>query len=68
MIKQRIPINHTNTQKHISMKDIVDYEEFLYNIQTGKENELDIFYLFFGITRQIIWEISPFLKVYMIDE
>ena len=50
------------------MKDIVDYEEFLYNIQTGKEDELDIFYLFFGITRQIIWEISPFLKVYMIDE
>ena len=50
------------------MKDIRDYEEFLYNIQIGKENELDIFYLFFGIVRQIIWEISPFLKVYMIDE
>lgn len=50
------------------MKDIVDYEEFLYNIQIGKENELDIFYLFFGITRQILWKISPFLKVYMIDK
>ena len=50
------------------MKDIRDYEEFLYNIQIGKENELDIFYLFFGITRQIIWEISPFLKGYMIND
>ena len=67
-MQTRLVRNHTNTQKHISMKDIVDYEEFLYNIQTGKENELDIFYLFFGITRQIIWEISPFLKDYMIDE
>ena len=49
------------------MNDIVDYERFLYKMETDND-ELDIFYLFFGITRQILWDISPFLKVYMIDE
>ena len=49
------------------MNDIVDYERFLYKMETDND-ELDIFYLFFGITRQILWDISPNLRDYMLDE
>jgi hypothetical protein len=38
----------------------------LYNIEN--ENHLDIFYLFFGITRKILWQISPNLRNYMLKE
>lgn len=48
------------------MNDIVNYERFLYKMETDND-ELDIFYLFFGITRQILWEISPELKITMIQ-
>jgi len=38
--------------------------------QKAKEDDewMDIFYLFFGITREIIWGISPDLKKFMINE
>ena len=49
------------------MNDIVDYERFLYKMETDND-ELDIFYLFFGITRQILWDISPELRDFMIEE
>lgn len=49
------------------MGNIIDYEYLLYRIQTDND-ELDIFYLFFGITRQILWKISPELKDYMLEE
>jgi hypothetical protein len=43
------------------------YQNFLIEMDLGK-NELDIFYLFFGITRKILWEISPNLRSYMLKE
>lgn len=49
------------------MDKVIDYERFLYKMETGND-ELDIFYLFFGITRQILWEASPTLRDYMLDE
>lgn len=49
------------------MDNIVDYERFLYKMETDND-ELDIFYLFFGITRQILWDISPELRDFMIEE
>ena len=49
------------------MDNIIDYERFLYKMETDND-ELDIFYLFFGITRQILWDISPELRDFMIEE
>jgi len=51
----------------MQMDDMISYERFLYKIEEGND-ELDIFYLFFGITRQILWDISPNLRDYMLDE
>ena len=49
------------------MDNIIDYERILYKMETDND-ELDIFYLFFGITRQILWDISPELRDFMIEE
>lgn len=46
---------------------LLAYEEFVYNVQVDKDNQLDIFYLFFGIFRNILWEISPEIKIIMIQ-
>jgi hypothetical protein len=34
----------------------------------NENEELDVFYLYFGIIRQIIWQISPKLRNYMLEE
>ena len=49
------------------MDNIIDYERFLYKMETDND-ELDIFYLFFGILREILWDISPELRDFMIEE
>ena len=49
------------------MDNIIDYERFLYKMETDND-ELDIFYLFFGILWQILWDISPELRDFMIEE
>ena len=49
------------------MDDMISYERFLYKMEEGND-ELDIFYLFFGILRQILWDVSPNLRDVMLEE
>jgi len=51
----------------MKMDDMISYERFLYKIEEGND-ELDIFYLFFGILRQILWDVSPNLRDVMLEE